>query len=164
MMFSISIGNRRFVTTSNGRLNTSSSKAILLGAAFMISAALVCGSISNAGALQERSGALAENRAVQGDSQRGGQTFFIKCNFCHAPIARWAPPLNDLYKREKAIAGRVWDDELVREQILNGSGNMPSFRYSLSETELADIMSYLRDGKCCPDASRPPSNPRYRFQ
>ena len=104
----------------------------------------------------------AGTRTIQGNSQRGEATYYIKCNFCHAEIAKWAPTLRNLYRRPKLVSGKPVSDETVAEQIRNGSKGMPSFRYTLSDTDIADLVSYLREGKCCPDPENPPANPKYR--
>lgn len=123
---------------------------------------LSAGGLAKAQAAPSRSQAATASRTAKGDSQRGEAIFYIKCNFCHAEIAKLAPSLKELYQRSKLVTGKPVNDEAVSEQIKNGSERMPSFRYSLNDAEVADLVSYLREGKCCPDPENPPANPQYR--
>jgi hypothetical protein len=38
---------------------------------------------------------------------------------------------------------------------------MPAYRHILTDTDLADLVSYLKDASCCFDGTEPPPNPRY---
>jgi mono/diheme cytochrome c family protein len=53
------------------------------------------------------------------------------------------------------------NDETVRSQIRNGSANMAAYKYTLSDADLNDLVSYIRE-KCCWDSDSPPLNPRFR--
>src|SRR5260370_15206359 len=39
---------------------------------------------------------------------------------------------------------------------------MPAFKYSLADTDIADLQAYFHSGKCCADGENPPMNPSYR--
>ena len=42
---------------------------------------------------------------------------------------------------------------------------MPAYQYTLAEQDLADLVSFLREGKCCWEdfeEKEPPRNPRYK--
>jgi len=59
------------------------------------------------------------------------------------------------------FSGEPVNDETVSKQIRNGSAGMPSFRNTLTDADIADLVSYLRD-KCCYEERNPPLNPWYR--
>jgi mono/diheme cytochrome c family protein len=72
--------------------------------------------------------------------QHGRQLLAQSCGVCHLPPAlnakTYGPPLN------KAAANG--DDDIMREYILNGTPRMPAFKYYLKETEITDIIAYVR--------------------
>jgi hypothetical protein len=39
---------------------------------------------------------------------------------------------------------------------------MPAFRCSSSDSDIRDLVTYIRDGKCCVGKENPPPNPWYR--
>ncbi|MBI4460994.1 MAG: cytochrome c, partial [Acidobacteria bacterium] len=98
---------------------------------------------------------------------RGEEIYYIKCWMCHnkytikagTPAAR----LQGLYQRPKLLSGKPVTDEAVAEKIKRGGPAMPAYRYVLSDQDMADLLSYLRDGKCCFEGDEPPRNPRYRY-
>lgn len=96
-----------------------------------------------------------------GDSFHGEEIYYVKCNVCHTAIAKLAPSLQDVYKRNLA-SGQPGNDQTVTEKLMKGGPYMPSYQHTLGEKDLADLLSYLREGKCCPDPENPPSNPLYR--
>ena len=99
--------------------------------------------------------------------ERGQELYIMKCLICHNDYAIEADPksagptLRDLYKRPKLISGKAVNDQTVKEKIREGGPQMPSYRYGLSDKDLSDLVSYLRE-KCCWDGLNPPANPRYR--
>jgi hypothetical protein len=61
------------------------------------------------------------------------------------------------------MTGQPVNDQTVVEKILNGTpGIMPGYRSSLTEADMADLMSYIKSDRCCFDFEEPPPNPRYR--
>ncbi|OFW08642.1 MAG: hypothetical protein A3G20_01085 [Acidobacteria bacterium RIFCSPLOWO2_12_FULL_59_11] len=98
---------------------------------------------------------------------RGEEIYYIKCWMCHnkytIKAGTPAPRLQDLYKRQKLLTGKPVNDETVAEKIKNGGAIMPAYRYVLSDPDMADLLSYLREGKCCFEGDEPPRNPRYRY-
>ena len=99
--------------------------------------------------------------------QRAEEIYYIKCWLCHnrrtIEAGTPAPPLQELYKRPRLVNGKPVNDETVAEMIRNGSAKMPAYRYSLNDADMADLLSYLREGKCCFRAEEPPRNPWYRY-
>lgn len=100
--------------------------------------------------------------AAQSGPQRGEEIYFYKCWICHNEYAKSAPFLKDLYQRPRLVSGEPVNDRTVSAKILNGAEGMPAYRYSFSDADLEDILSYLREGKCCFDSENSPPNPRYR--
>ena len=107
--------------------------------------------------------------AATSGSQRGEEIYYFKCWTCHnehtrkAETGTPAPSLLGLFKHPKLVySGQPVNDESVSEKIRNGGPRMPAYRYSLSDRDIADLVSYLRDAKCCWDGEEPPANPRYR--
>jgi len=92
---------------------------------------------------------------------RGENIYFYKCWMCHNKYTKSAPYLDNLYKRPKLISGEPINDQTVAEMIRNGSPRMPAFRYSLNDKDMADLLSYFREGKCCYEEEDPPLNPWY---
>jgi hypothetical protein len=41
---------------------------------------------------------------------------------------------------------------------------MPGFWHGLSDSDIADLLSYVREGKCCFESEEPPSNPLYKAE
>ncbi len=105
------------------------------------------------------------NIAATSGAARGEVIYYYKCWVCHNDYTRTsgspAPGLKDLYKRPKLGSGQPVNDDTVTQQIRNGSAGMPSFRHSMTDADIADLLSYLRD-KCCYQEINPPANPWYR--
>jgi mono/diheme cytochrome c family protein len=108
-------------------------------------------------------------RMADSGSERGKEIYFFKCWVCHNAYTRAAgtpaPTLKDLYKRPKLISGKPVNDETVTEQIKKGGAAMPGYQYSLKEQDIADLVAFLREGKCCWEDKEefdPPANPRYK--
>jgi streptogramin lyase/mono/diheme cytochrome c family protein len=102
-------------------------------------------------------------RNVQSGPARGEEIYFYKCWMCHNENAQGgAPKLVGLYKRANLISGAPVNDENVKAKILTGSANMPAYRHVLNEGDLADLMAWLKDEKCCWNSDAPPLNPRYK--
>ena len=93
---------------------------------------------------------------------RGEEIYYYKCWMCHNKYAKTGPSLHDLYQRSRLVSGEPVNDGTVTEKIKNGAVGMPAYRHTLSDTDLEDLLSYLRE-KCCFEAEEPPRNPRYRY-
>ena len=121
------------------------------------------------GNLQRSSEILYFKRFADSGSERGKEIYFYKCWVCHNEYTREAgspaPTLKDLYKRPKLVSGQPVNDQTVAQKIKNGGPQMPGYQYTLSDQDLADLVSFLREGKCCWEDSEekePPRNPRYK--
>ena len=98
---------------------------------------------------------------------RGEEIYYYKCWMCHnsytIKMGTGAVPLKDIFKRPRLISGQPVNDQTVSEKIKNGGPAMPAFRSTLNDTDIADVLSYLRDEKCCFEGLEPPRNPGYRY-
>jgi mono/diheme cytochrome c family protein len=76
------------------------------------------------------------------DEQTGANLFRDKgCAFCHGAGGvggKRAPSLLDLRKN------KLWPPEKLTGQILDGGQKMPPFRDSLTDSEVAELVAYLR--------------------
>jgi len=83
--------------------------------------------------------AASESKA---DAKAGALLFRDKgCAHCHGQGGagtKKAPSLVDIRK------DKAWPPEKITEQILDGGDKMPPFRDSLSDDEIAQLVSYLR--------------------
>ena len=100
-------------------------------------------------------------KAAQSGAERGREIFYYKCWFCHNEYTKNAPQLRGLYQRPTLVSGQPVSDESVKNQIRNGSAGMAAYKYTLSEADIADLVSFVRE-KCCWDSDAPPPNPRYQ--
>src|SRR6202521_3443654 len=92
---------------------------------------------------------------------RGENIYFFKCWMCHNQYAKTAPLLKDLYQRKNLVSGGPVNDATVIAKIKEGGAQMPAFKFSLSDTDIADLQAYFHSGKCCADGENPPLNPAY---
>jgi streptogramin lyase len=81
---------------------------------------------------------------------------------CHNKYAQSAPYLRDLYQHSTLVSGKAVSDASVAEHIKAGSAAMPAFGTTLSDSEIADLVMYIRSGQCCVEGENPPRNPWYR--
>jgi mono/diheme cytochrome c family protein len=100
-------------------------------------------------------------KAAASGPERGREIFYYKCWFCHNEYTKQAPQLTGLFKRETLLSGLPVNDDTVKDRIRNGGAGMAAYKYTLSEADLNDLVSFVRD-KCCWDSDAPPANPRYR--
>ena len=100
-------------------------------------------------------------KAAHSGPDRGREIFYYKCWFCHNEFTKDIPKLTGLFQHAALLSGQPVNDETVKNQIRNGSANMAAYKYTLNETDLNDLVSYLRED-CCWNSDSPPPNPRYR--
>jgi len=92
---------------------------------------------------------------------RGTNIYWHKCLLCHNKYQKSAPHLEDVFKLDSFIDGSPANDRTVTVQIKDGAPGMPFFRITLSESDVADVVSRLHDSKCSVEEFLP-SNPCYR--
>jgi mono/diheme cytochrome c family protein len=100
--------------------------------------------------------------------RRGEEIYYFKCWYCHnsytVKLGTGGVALKGLFTRPALVTtGQAVTDETVAQQIRNGSARMPAYRSTLTEADMADLLSYLRSETCCFE-DEPPLNPRYRFR
>src|ERR1700731_2721312 len=78
---------------------------------------------------------------------RGENIYFYKCWMCHNQYTKGAPLLKDLFQRESLMLGKPVNDETVTEQIKAGGPGMPTFGTTLTDSDIADLRAYFREGK-----------------
>ena len=100
-------------------------------------------------------------KAAPSGAERGQEIFYYKCWFCHNEYTRDIPKLTGLFQRPALISGQPVNDDTVKDKIRNGGPTMAAYRHTLSDVDLNDLVSYLRE-KCCWNSDSPPANPRYR--
>ena len=111
----------------------------------------------------QRSLAIYEfKKAAQSGPDRGREIFYYKCWFCHNEFAKGAPALKGVFQRDKLLSGRPTTEDGIKDEIRNGGAGMASYKTTLNDADLNDLVSYLKD-QCCWDSNSPPPNPRYRF-
>ena len=85
-----------------------------------------------------------------------------KCWVCHNEYTQnGGPRLGNLYQRSMLLSDDPVNDEHVIQKIKNGGPRMPSFRTSLADSDIADLVGYIRGGKCCVEGGNPLQNPWY---
>jgi mono/diheme cytochrome c family protein len=100
-------------------------------------------------------------KAAASGPDRGQEIFYYKCWFCHNEFTKDIPKLTGLYQHAALISGEPVNDDTVKAKIRNGGPGMAAYRDALSEADLIDLVSYLRE-KCCWNSDSPPPNPHYR--
>jgi len=94
---------------------------------------------------------------------RGEVIYYYKCWICHNQLTTTGGPrLKGLFGRQTLAGGQPVNDQTVREKIRTGGPGMPRFEATLADADIADLISYLKDSKCCFEGAEPPPNPRYR--
>jgi mono/diheme cytochrome c family protein len=99
-------------------------------------------------------------REATSGAVRGKEIFYYKCWFCHNDFAEGAPKLTGVYQRGTLVTGRPATDEGIKEQIREGSAGMASYKYTLSDADIDDLVTFIRED-CCWKDDEPPLNPRY---
>jgi cytochrome c5 len=100
-------------------------------------------------------------KAATSGAERGQEIFYYKCWFCHNEFTQGIPRLDGLYQKGKLMSGENVTDATVKEKIRNGGPGMAAYKYALSDADLDDLVSFVRE-KCCWDSDTPPLNPRFR--
>src|SRR5258708_5735634 len=110
----------------------------------------------------QRSARLDHYKLIaDGGAARGENIYFFKCWMCHNKYAKTGPYLKSLYQRESMMSGDPVTDQNVIAKIKEGGPGMPAFQTTLSDSDIADLAAYIREGKCCVEGENPPANPLY---
>jgi streptogramin lyase/mono/diheme cytochrome c family protein len=97
-------------------------------------------------------------------AERGENIYWHKCWACHNKYQQAAPQLEGLFKQTALITGVPVNEENVAAHIKKGGPGMPSFGTTLSNSDVADVVSYLHSDKCCVEGESLPANPWYRSE
>ncbi|HWF38952.1 MAG TPA: carboxypeptidase regulatory-like domain-containing protein [Candidatus Acidoferrales bacterium] len=87
--------------------------------------------------------------------ERGENIYFHKCWVCHNQYYKAAPHLTAVMQ-----AGGP-DEDTLTNTIRDGNSGMPSFKTTLSDSDIHDVVSYLQSGKCCFEGVDLPANKQY---
>src|SRR5882672_46387 len=101
---------------------------------------------------------------AESGADRGENIYWHKCWACHNKYQQAAPQLEDLFKQAALITGVPVNEENVAAHIKKGGPGMPSFGTTLSNSDVADVVSYLHSVKCCVEGEHLPANPWYRSE
>jgi mono/diheme cytochrome c family protein len=86
--------------------------------------------------------------AASGDAAAGEAIFKKNCQLCHHPdktTKKLGPGLKGLFNlKELPESKKPPTEELVREQIVNGTKNMPAFGKKLSAEQIENLIAYLK--------------------
>ncbi len=93
---------------------------------------------------------------------RGENIYFYKCWMCHNQYAKTGPYLKELFKHSQLMSGDPVTDENVTAKIKEGGPGMPAFGTTLKDADVADLITYIKEGKCCVEGENPGPNPWYR--
>ncbi len=88
-----------------------------------------------------------EELGLSPQQSRGRRVFDAQCARCHEPYsasARKGPTLKNLYKKPYLPSGMPANDDRVSEVILRGRKMMPAFNETINESQLADLLAYLK--------------------
>ncbi len=104
-----------------------------------------------------------DNYKLLADSgaSRGENIYFFKCWMCHNKYAKTGPYLQSLYKHESLMSGDPVTDQNVAAKIKEGGPGMPAFGTTMSDADINDLVTYIKEGKCCVEGENPPANPLY---
>jgi mono/diheme cytochrome c family protein len=100
-------------------------------------------------------------KAAASGPERGREIFYYKCWFCHNEYTKHAPQLTGLFQRETLLSGLPVTTETVKDRIRNGGENMAAYKYTLSDADIDDLVSFVRE-ECCWNSDAPPLNPAYK--
>src|SRR6202049_4894214 len=101
---------------------------------------------------------------AESGADRGENIYWHKCWACHNKYQQAAPQLEGLFKQAALITGVPVNEENVAAHIKKGGPGMPSFRTTLSDADVADVVSSLHSDKCCVEGESLPAHPWYRSE
>ena len=142
------------------------SRRLCIGIAVFFAATAAAADTETATADHLQRSLQLDNYRIVADSGagRGENIYFFKCWMCHNQYAKTAPLLKDLYQRKNLVSGGPVNNDTVIAKIKEGGAQMPAFKFSLSDTDIADLQAYFHSGKCCADGENPPLNPAYKAE
>jgi mono/diheme cytochrome c family protein len=113
----------------------------------------------------QRSARLDTYRVIaDSGAGRGENIYFYKCWMCHNQYAKTGPYLKELFKHSQLMSGDPVTSENVFAKIKEGGAGMPSFGTTLKDADINDLVTYIKEGKCCVEGENPGPNPWYRAE
>lgn len=86
--------------------------------------------------------------AQKGDAAKGKEVFESNCSVCHnsdSDEAKIGPGLKGLTKKAKmSTADKKPTDANILEKVNTGGNGMPPYKDTLSDTEKANLIAYLK--------------------
>ena len=107
---------------------------------------------------------LGDNEVATSGAARGETIYFYKCWMCHQEIGTQGDKSGLVGPPLKNLSPRMANDDAVVAKIKNGGARMPAFRHTLTDADVADLISYLRSPKCCYELDEPPKSPHYKAE
>jgi streptogramin lyase/cytochrome c5 len=118
--------------------------------------------------LQRSTRIFTYQQAASEGPKRGQEIYYYRCWSCHnsytVKAGNPAPLLEDLYDDgAKMWSGQAASEANIADKIRNGGPLMPAFRHSLTDADIADVLSYIKSGDCCLASQEVtlPANPWY---
>ncbi|MGK0298451.1 MAG: streptogramin lyase/mono/diheme cytochrome c family protein [Gammaproteobacteria bacterium] len=103
--------------------------------------------------LQRSTKVFAFQQAADEGADRGAEIYYYRCWTCHnsytAEAGSPAPMLEGLFERDTLMSGAPVTDDNVANKIRYGSELMPGFSHTLSDDDIADLITYFHGGDCC---------------
>ena len=88
-----------------------------------------------------------ERQPEKEEAKKGRALYAKHCEICHysqAEAMKMAPGLKAIYKKGKYSDGKKVDDTSMRLWIEKGGPKMPPFRDTLNESQVRDLIAYIR--------------------
>lgn len=82
----------------------------------------------------------ASAQALTSQQMHGRQILTQNCNVCHLP----QNPGSETYGPRLSKSSANGDDNLMKEVIQNGLVRMPGWKYTLKDSDISDIIAYVR--------------------
>ncbi|HLW85976.1 MAG TPA: cytochrome c, partial [Candidatus Sulfotelmatobacter sp.] len=142
-----------------------STRVIFLGAITIVLALLVVGNVKRSQAAPPQPRAASSPNVIHTDEYqrsarldtykviadsgagRGENIYFYKCWMCHNQYAKTGPYLKELFKHSQLMSGDPVTDENVATKIKEGGPGMPAFGTTLKDADVADLITYIKEGK-----------------
>lgn len=84
--------------------------------------------------------AAAQSDTLSAQQKHGRMILTQNCNICHLPQNPGAPT----YGPRLSKTSTNGDDNLMRDAIKNGIVRMPAWKYTLSDSDINDVIAYVR--------------------
>jgi streptogramin lyase/cytochrome c5 len=118
--------------------------------------------------LQRSTRIFTYQQAAAEGPKRGQEIYYYRCWSCHnsytVEAGTPAPLLEDLLDDDaKMWSGELASDANIADKIRVGGPLMPAFEHSLTDADIADLVSYIKSGDCCLASKEVtlPANPWY---